>query len=87
MPSSGASWLIRWCLLAAPLDKEEPRIPIPRTPVNRRKKGRGHSTTALLVLRGAATGVCTTSFGFQASVRCTEGNTDWMRVRAAGCRA
>src|SRR5215211_1316524 len=25
MPSSGASWLIRWCLLTAPLDKEEPR--------------------------------------------------------------
>ena len=28
MPSSGASWLIRWCLLAAPLDKEEPRTPL-----------------------------------------------------------
>src|SRR5215213_3390079 len=31
MPSSGASWLIRWCLLAAPLDKEEPRTPLGRS--------------------------------------------------------
>jgi transposase len=30
MPSSGASWRIRWRLLAAPLDKEEPRRPISR---------------------------------------------------------
>jgi hypothetical protein len=26
---------MRWRLLAAPLDKEEPRMPFPRTPVNR----------------------------------------------------
>src|SRR5215213_6890425 len=40
MPSSGASWLIRWCLLAAPLDKEEPRIPILGTSVKRARASR-----------------------------------------------
>ena len=35
MPSSGAFWRIRTQPRAAPLDKEEPRIPLPRTPVNR----------------------------------------------------
>jgi transposase len=35
MPSSRASWQIRRGLRAAPLDKEEPRIHIPRTRVNR----------------------------------------------------
>jgi transposase len=35
MPSSRAWWQTRGRLRAAPLDKEEPRIPIPRTPVNR----------------------------------------------------
>jgi transposase len=41
MPSSRASWQIRGRLRAAPLDKEEPRIPIPRTSVNKgKKKGR-----------------------------------------------
>jgi transposase len=34
-PSSGASWQIRGRLRAAPLDKEEPRTPLPRTWVNR----------------------------------------------------
>src|SRR5215211_6369511 len=34
MPSSGASWLIRWCLLTAPLDKEEPRTPLWRSSQN-----------------------------------------------------
>jgi hypothetical protein len=28
MPSTGAWWRTRWRLLAAPLDKEEPRKPI-----------------------------------------------------------
>jgi transposase len=35
MPFSGASWRIRSHLRAAPLDKEEPRITLPRTRVNR----------------------------------------------------
>jgi hypothetical protein len=34
MPSSGAWWRTRRRLRAAPLDKEEPRISLPRTPVN-----------------------------------------------------
>jgi hypothetical protein len=38
MPSSGAFWRIRRRRRAEPLDKEEPRIPLPRTPVNRGKK-------------------------------------------------
>jgi hypothetical protein len=37
MPSSGPSWRIRRGPRAAPLDKEEPRIPLPRTPVNKGK--------------------------------------------------
>ena|SRR5215210_1376028 len=42
MPSSRASWQTRGRLRAAPLDKEEPRIPIPRTSVNKgERKGRG----------------------------------------------
>src|SRR5215203_5403839 len=42
-PSSGASWQTRKPLRTAPLDKEEPRIPIPRTPV---KKGRDQRRTS-----------------------------------------
>jgi hypothetical protein len=36
MPSSGPSLRTRRRLQAAPLDKEEPRITIPRNPVNKR---------------------------------------------------
>jgi hypothetical protein len=36
MPSSGASWQIRRRLLAAPLDKEEPRMNLLRDRVNKR---------------------------------------------------
>ena len=39
MPSSRASWQIRGRLRAAPLDKEEPRILIPRTRVNKSEVG------------------------------------------------
>jgi hypothetical protein len=35
MPSSGTSWRILRRIRAAPLDKEEPRISIPRIPLNR----------------------------------------------------
>jgi hypothetical protein len=40
MPSSGASWRTRRRLLAAPLDKEEPRTSLPRTRVNKGKRKR-----------------------------------------------
>jgi hypothetical protein len=35
MPSSGASWRTRERIRAAPLDKEEPRIPLPRIRINK----------------------------------------------------
>jgi hypothetical protein len=47
MPSSRASWRIRKCPRATPLDKEEPRMPIPRNTVNKgKKKGRDCYTPA-----------------------------------------